>query len=75
MADFQLWGVIRELEGSPPLAITITALPEPLIGAPRVEVFYATTRAEAEAIRADALSAWGAEIVARGDRVIDVVDD
>ena len=71
---FHLWATIRQPAGVDGFVVTVTAMPEGE-GDVRVELFNADTLEIAESIRDAKLKAWGREISARNDRVIDVVDD
>lgn len=76
MADYHLWGTIRQPAGLDVFIVTVSALREPIDGSARVEQFCVDSIGEAEAIRNNTLQAWGNEITNRGgDRVVDVIDD
>jgi hypothetical protein len=78
MADFHIWGRIIEL-GSHDFYVIVSEVPDEFPanshGKTAVVTRLAESRDAAVQIRGELMREAGATIVARGDRVVDVIDD
>lgn len=73
MSDFRIWGTIYHI-GPALFFVVATVIADPIDPErrPRIRTYTATGLQEAESVRDAMMVEVGAQVVARGDRVVDV---
>ena len=76
MTDFRIWGRIEQIDPEQ-FVVIVSAIGERsgLVDVPLIGRYVAPTREVALAVRSVMIRETGAQLVARGDRVVDIEED